>query len=288
MATDIQPLQGKTVVITGATSGIGQVGAERLAQLGARIVFVARERARGEATLARLRSLSPACEPSVHYADLSLVAQTKLVAARIAAAEPRIDVLINNAGALFAKRQLTSEGLERTFATNHLSYFVLTNLLLERLWGVPDARIVSTSSAAHRRGQINYADLQWTQGYRGFTVYGCSKLMNILFTRELARRLGDSGVTANCLHPGFVATRFGDGNGGLMAFALKCAKRLGALTPEQGARTLIYLAASGAVAGHTGDYFSQCRPAATSARSQSDDDARRLWDISAQLTGVGT
>src|SRR6185437_14730834 len=142
----------------------------------------------------------------------------------------------------------------------------------------PGARIVSTSSAAHRRARLNFADLQWEHDYKGFAVYGCSKLMNILFTRELARRLGDSKVTANCLHPGFVATRFGDGNGGVMTLFLKLAKRL-ALTPEQGAQTLIYLASSAAVAQHTGDYFYQCKPAATSARAQSDDDARRLWEL---------
>ncbi len=292
MPTDNQPMQGKTVVMTGATSGIGQVAAERLAQQGARIVFVARDRARGEATLARLRSLGPArqsvsgAEHAVHYADLSLLADMKRVAAQITAVEPRIDVLVNNAGAVFARRELTAEGFERTFATNHLSYFVVTHLLLERLKATPGARIVSTSSAAHRRARLNFADLQWEHGYRGFVVYGCSKLMNILFTRELARRLGDGGVTANCLHPGFVATRFGDDSGGWLAFTLKCAKRL-ALTPEQGAQTLIYLASSPAVAQHTGDYFYRCRPAATSAQARSDDDARRLWDLSAQLTGIG-
>ncbi len=287
MGTDIEPMQGKTVVISGATSGIGQVAAERLAQQGARIVFIARDRMRGEAMLARLRSLSPGREPAVHYADLSLIAEMKRVAGEIAASEPRIEVLVNNAGALFARRELTPEGLERTLATNHLSYFVITNLLLERLKATPGARIVSTSSAAHRQGQIDFADLQSAQHYRGFAAYGSSKLMNILFTRELARRLGPSGVTANCLHPGFVATRFGDNNGGLTAFSIRLGKRFGGLTPEQGAQTLIYLASSAAVARDTGGYFYKCRPAPISARARSDEDARRLWEISAQLTGVG-
>jgi retinol dehydrogenase 12 len=291
MPTENEPMLGKTVVITGATSGIGLVAAERLAQQGARIVFIARDRARGEAMLARLRSLGPARqsvsgrEHAVHYADLSLLAQMKRVAAQIAATEPRIDVLVNNAGALFARRELTAEGFERTFATNHLAYFVVTNLLLERLKATLGARIVSTSSAAHRRAQLDFDNLQWEHDYRGFAAYASSKLMNILFTRELARRLGDAAVTANCLHPGFVATRFGDGNGGLMEFFLKFAKRL-ALTPEQGAQTLIYLASSAAVAQHTGDYFYRCRPAAMSALAQSDADARRLWELSARLTGV--
>jgi retinol dehydrogenase 12 len=287
MAIDSQPMLGRTVVITGATSGIGQVAAERLAQLGARIVFIARDRARGEAALARLRSLGPGIEPAVHYADLSLVAEMKRAATQIAVSEPIIDVLINNAGAYFAERQLTAEGLERTFATNHLAYFVITNLLLAQLKAARGARIVSTSSAAHRRGQVHFADLQSAQEYRGFAVYSNSKLMNILFTRELARRLGECGVTANCLHPGLVATRFGDANPRATSFLFRCVKRLAGVSPEQGARTLIYLASSGAAAGHTGEYFYHCRPAATSTRARNDADARRLWEVSAQLTGVG-
>jgi NAD(P)-dependent dehydrogenase (short-subunit alcohol dehydrogenase family) len=209
----------------------------------------------------------------------------KRVAEAIAASEPRIDVLINNAGALFTTRQVTGDALEMTFATNHIAYFVVTNLLLERLKATPGARIVSTSSDAHRRAKLDFNDLQWEKHYSGPGMYGRSKLMNILFTRELARRLAGTGVTANCFHPGFVATRFGDANGGLAAVGLKFAK-LFALSPEEGAKTLIYLASSPDLAGVTGAYFYKCKQVTPTAEAQNDADARRLWDVSVQLSGL--
>ena len=208
-------MHGKVVVITGATSGIGWVAAEKLAQMGARLVLIARDRSRGEATLARLREAGPGAGHTVHYADLSTIAEMKRVAGVIAAAEPRIDVLINNAGALFSSRQVTPDGLEMTFATNHMSYFVVTLGLADRLRATPGARVVNTSSDAHKRAHLDFDDLQSAKGYRGFPVYGRSKLCNILFTRELAKRWDGTGVTANSLHPGFVSTRFGDRSGGM-------------------------------------------------------------------------
>lgn len=280
------PMQGKTIVITGATSGIGEVAAHSLAEQGARIVFVARDPERAEATLRRLRTAAPDQAHAFHVADLSRLSEMQRVAQQIAGAERRIDVLINNAGAIFPARELTQDGLERTFATNHLAYFVLTNLLLDRLRATPGARIVSTSSGAHRGAKLDFADLQSQNGYRAFGVYGRSKLMNILFTRELARRLAGTGVSANCLHPGFVATRFGDSGRGVMSVGLKMAKKF-ALTPEAGARTIIYLASSPEVEGVTGKYFYQCKPATPSREAQNDEDARRLWTLSAQLAGVG-
>ena len=279
-------MQGKTVVITGATSGIGEVAAYSLAQQGARIVLIARDRARGEATMKRLESIAPGRNHGIHYANLSRLAEMKRVAEAIAASEPRIDVLINNAGALFATRQVTGDALEMTFATNHIAYFVITNLLLERLQATPGARIVSTSSDAHRRGKLNCNDLQGEKQYSGSGMYGRSKLMNILFTRELARRLAGTGVTANCFHPGFVATRFGDANGGLIALALKLGKTTFALTPEEGAKTLIYLASSPEVAGVSGAYFYKCKQETPTPEAQNDANARRLWDISLQLSGL--
>jgi NAD(P)-dependent dehydrogenase (short-subunit alcohol dehydrogenase family) len=180
-------IQGKVVVITGATSGIGQIAAERLARLGARLVMVARDRARGEAMLARLDALAPRAAHVVRYADLSLLAETRRVAEEIAGAEPRIDVLINNAGAIFSRRTVTPEGFERTFALNHMSYFVLTSVLRERLLASAPARIVNTASNAHRRGHLDFDDLQSERHYQPFAVYGTSKLCNILFARELAR-----------------------------------------------------------------------------------------------------
>lgn len=293
-------MNGKTVVITGATSGIGQVAAESLAKMGAKIVQIARDRERGEAAVRRLREINPAAPHSVYYVDLSLMSEMKRVAAQIAQAELRVDVLINNAGALFGTYQPTAEGLERTFALNHMSYFLLTHGLCERLLASAPARVVSTSSDAHAAATLDFDDLQSVKTYSnkslgewlryggpGFKVYGRSKLCNILFTRELARRLGNTGVTANCLHPGFVATRFGDETGGLMSFGISIAKRF-ALTPEQGAETLIYLASSPDVAKVTGQYFHKSRLATPSAGAQDDTAAQRLWQASAQLAGYST
>ncbi|MBU6471717.1 MAG: SDR family oxidoreductase [Alphaproteobacteria bacterium] len=279
-------MQGKTVVITGATSGIGQVAAAKLAERGARIVFVARDPARGEALLRHLNAIAPGIPHAAYYADLSRLSEMKRVAGEIAAAEPKIDVLINNAGAMFTPRQLTADGLEQTFALNHMSYFVLTNLLLENLKAAGKARIVSTASDAHRGGKFDFADLQSEQRYRAFVVYARSKLMNILFTRELARRLQGTAVTANCLHPGFVATRFGDNNTGLLKTVFGFAKNF-ALSPEKGARTLLYLATSPEVDGVSGKYFDKSRPTTPSKEAQDDAAAAKLWQVSAEISGVG-
>jgi NAD(P)-dependent dehydrogenase (short-subunit alcohol dehydrogenase family) len=289
-----QDMQGKVIVITGATSGIGQVAAERLAGMGARIVQVARDRQRGEAALERLQACGSGAAHAIYYADLSRLSEMKRVASEIAAAEPHIDVLINNAGALFGSRQVTEDGLERTFALNHVAYFVLTQGLHERLVASAPARIVNTASDAHEAAKLDFDDLQSVEAYRGsfwqslryggpgFKVYGRSKLCNILFTRELARRLQGAGVTANCLHPGFVATRFGDQSGGLASFGVGVAKRF-ALSPQEGAETLVFLASSPEVAGVTGGYFYKCRPVAPSQAAQDDKASQRLWEETAKL-----
>jgi NAD(P)-dependent dehydrogenase (short-subunit alcohol dehydrogenase family) len=277
-------VQGKVVVMTGATSGIGRVAAERLAQMGARLVIVARDRTRGEATLARLRAPSPGIAHRIHYADLSRLSETKRVADEIAAAEPRIDILLNNAGAIFARRAVTAEGLERTFALNHMAYFVLTAGLRDRLLAAAPARIVNTASNAHRRGHVDFDDLQSARSYRPFAVYGTSKLCNILFTRELARRLVRQGVTANSFTPGFVATRFGDEAGGLYAAGVRLAK-LFARTPEEGADTLVHLASSPEVATVSGEFFSKCRPGHVTAEGRDDAVALRLWQESERIAG---
>jgi NAD(P)-dependent dehydrogenase (short-subunit alcohol dehydrogenase family) len=276
-------MNGKTVLITGATSGIGAVAARRLAELGARIVLIARDRDRAQQTLSDLRAANAGQAHTVWYADLSRLSEMKRVAAQIAAAEPKIDVLMNNAGLVVARNQRTEDGLELMFATNHLSYFVLTNLLLERLRAAGGARIVSTASEAHRRARLDFDRLQ---EQKGMTGYGTTKLCNILFTRELARRIAGTGVTANCLHPGFVATRFGDSAGGAMRAGIAVAKRLFALTPEEGAKTMVYLATSPQVAGQSGGYYDRCAPAQPSPAAQSDPDARRLWELSAAITGI--
>ena len=280
------PMRNKLVVITGATSGIGEIAADRVAQKGARIVFIARDHARGEQMRRHLQAVAAHADHTVHYADLSRISEMKRVAREIGDTEPHIDVLINNAGAMFTQRQVTEDGLERTFALNHMSYFVVTNMLLDRLRATNGARIVSTASDAHSGARLDFDDLQSGKRYSGFTVYGRSKLMNILFTRELARRLAGSGVTANCLHPGFVATRFGDASGGLMRLGIGLAKKF-ALTPEQGAETIIWLASSPEVKGKTGGYYHKCKLATPSRAAQNDADARRLWDESARISGVG-
>jgi NAD(P)-dependent dehydrogenase (short-subunit alcohol dehydrogenase family) len=279
-------MQGKTVVITGATSGIGAVTATTLARQGAKIVFIARDRARGEKMLQQLRAISPGAGHLLHCADLSVMSEMKRVAGVVANSEKKIDVLVNNAGAVFSKRELTSEGLEKTFATNHMAYFVVTAVLLERLKATPGARIVSTASDAYKTARLNFNDLQSSHGYGAFGMYGRSKLMNVLFTRQLARRLAGTGVTANCHHPGFVATRFGDSGSGFMNFLLQTSKRF-ALSPEQGAQTMLYLASSPEVAKVSATYFYKCKPAKLMRQARNDANAQRLWDVSAQLSGVG-
>lgn len=278
-------MQEKVVVITGATSGIGRVAAERLADLGARLVLVARDRTRGEATLARLRARAPSIAHRAHYADLSRMAETKRVAAEIAAAEARIDVLINNAGAMFSARQVTEDGLELTFATNHMAYVLLTHGLRERLMAGVPSRVINTASNAHRRAQLDFDDLQSARGYRGVTVYGRSKLCNILYTRELARRWAGTGVTANSLHPGFVATRFGDQSGGLLSYGVRLAKLFG-ISSEKGAETIVYLASSPEVAVISGGYFYQCQLATPTRAAQDDASAQRLWSETMKLAGI--
>jgi NAD(P)-dependent dehydrogenase (short-subunit alcohol dehydrogenase family) len=277
-------MRGKTVVITGATSGIGAVAARRLAELGARIVIVARDKERAAATLRDLRAANAEEAHTAFYADLSRLSEMKRVAAEIAAAEPKVDVLMNNAGLVSSGNRRTEDGLELMFATNHLSYFVLSNLLLQRLRAAGGARIVSTASNAHRRATLDFDRLQELQGVSG---YGVTKLCNILFTRELARRIAATGVSANCLHPGFVATRFGDNARGVLRTGIRVAKRLFAISPAEGAQTMVYLASSPQVAGRSGGYYERCAPAEPTRAAQSDADATRLWQLSAAVTGIG-
>lgn len=275
-------MNGRTIVITGATSGIGEIAAETLAKIGARIVLVARDKSRGNATLARLKKIAPGVAHSAYFADLVHLSEMKRVAREIAQREPPIDILINNAGALFAKSQITDDGLERTFALNHMAYFVLTEGLRERLLAAGGARIINTASEAHRSATLDLDDLQSTKRYGGRKAYNRSKLYNILFTRELARRLHGTGVTANCLHPGFVATRFGDQSGGLISRFIWLAK-LFAISPIKGAETIVYLATSPEVAEMTGQYFYKCRLTTPSRSGQDDRSALALWQRSAAL-----
>jgi NAD(P)-dependent dehydrogenase (short-subunit alcohol dehydrogenase family) len=276
-------MKGKTVVITGATSGIGQIAAEQLAGMGARIIMVARDVSRADRTVGQLGLIAPGINHRVYIGDLSLISETKRIAAEIAAHEQSIDVLINNAGAMFSAREVTQDGIERTFATNHLSYFVLTLGLVNVLNTAPPARIVNTASAAHKGVSVDFDDLQCARRYKALQAYGKSKLCNILFTRELARRLKDRGIVANCLHPGFVATRFGDQSGGVLSLAVRVAK-LFAISPHRGAQTIVYLASDPQAAQFTGDYFYKMRPTAPSRAAQDDASAALLWSRSIELS----
>jgi retinol dehydrogenase-12 len=278
-------IEGKLCVITGATSGIGLITAERLARMGARLVLVGRDPTRGERALARIKAGAPRAEVSLHYADLSRLDALHTLAAGLAALS-RIDVLINNAGAMFWRRHVTADGLERTFALNHMAYFVLTALLRDKLAASSPARIVNVASDAHRGARLDFGDLQSAHNYSGMRTYSRSKLCNILFTRELARRLAGTAVTANCLHPGFVNSRFGDNNPGLVGIGTRIAKQLFAISPERGAETPVYLASSPEVEGKTGGYYDRCAPSTPSREAQDDAAARRLWEESARIAGL--
>ena len=275
-------MHGKTVVATGATSGIGEAAVLELARMGARIVFVARDQHRGDATMHKLETIAPQLGHRMHLADLSRVAETRRVGAAIAESEPRVDVLINNAGAMFSERHETAEGLELTFALNHMAYFVLTQALIARLGASGPARVVSTASAAHLGASLDFDDLQSVKSYNGFKVYGRSKLANILFTRELARRLAGTGVVANCLHPGVVATRFGDQSGGLTGWAMPLVRPF-FIAPEKGADTIVYLASSPEAEKLSGGYFAKRKVTQPSPAALDDDAARRLWEASEAL-----
>jgi retinol dehydrogenase 12 len=275
-------MRGKTCVITGATSGIGQAAAKALVAMGARVIMVARSRARAE-VFSGIRAPSPHARPRVYYADLSRLNDMKRIAAEILSTEPSIDVLVNNAGAMFSNRSITEDGLERTFALNHVAYFVLANALRKSLVAGAHARVINTSSAVHRGAKLDFHNLQSLQGFNGIYAYARSKLYNILFTRELARRLEGSGVTVNSFHPGVVATRFGDESGGLISPGFGLIKRLFGMSAKEGARTLLYLACSAEMKKNTGNYFERCRQVRPSPEAENDDYARRLWEETARL-----
>lgn len=251
-------------------------------------MLVARDTSRAEATLKRLQKVSPeTVAHTAHFADLSLVAETRRVGQEIVAVEPRIDVLINNAGLICARRQVTAEGYELTFATNHLAYFVLTHELLPRLLASAPARIVNTASEVHRGAKLDFRDLQSEHGYSGFEVYAKSKLANVLFTNELARRLSGKVVAANSLHPGVVASRFGlprEGQGGDLSSAGFLSAH--GISPEEGSETIVYLASVADAAKATGQYFNQCRAVTPSKEAQDRAVAEKLWEESEQLAGI--
>ncbi len=277
----------KTILITGATSGIGRVAAESLAQQGAHVVLVGRNAAKTEAAVAEIKRATGNASVDYLLADLSEQSQVRALAEQFLSRYPRLDVLINNAGGIFGTRRLTAEGREMTWALNHLNYFQITHLLLDRLLASGPARIINVASNAHRRVPgLNFDDLESARGYSAFGAYGRSKLANVLFTYELARRLANTPVTANTLHPGLIRTGFGANNGPLWAMLYVFINALGR-TPAQGADTLIYLAASPAVEGLTGQYFHERQAKPSSPASYDEAAARRLWQVSAEATSAG-
>ncbi len=297
-------MQGKTVVITGATGGIGLETARGLAKLGARVAIVARSRPRGEAAIAEIKQTVPDAQLELALADLYSLAEIRQVGAELRAKHPKIDVLINNAGMIHGKRELTVDGFEKTFALNHLAPFLLTYELRDALVKASPARVVTLSSGGHNLQYFTWDDLATRNRWMGQTlVYGASKLCNIWFAKEAARRFASKGsgpgpdkkgsgpgpdkktVTSNAVHPGVVATGFGQTGSKLFQIGAKLTRRF-MLTMEQGARTSIYVASSPEVADVTGEYFYKSKVKTPSARARDAGDARTLWELSEKLCGI--
>jgi NAD(P)-dependent dehydrogenase (short-subunit alcohol dehydrogenase family) len=278
-------MDGKTVVVTGASSGIGRATAKALAARGAHIVMVFRESGRAANAYREVRGASTGGTVDLLLCDLSSLQSVRECGVRFRERHKRCDVLINNAGIYLSKRQVTVDSFETTFAVNHLSHFLLTHLLLDVLKNSAPSRIITVSSQAHRVGGINIDDLQSQKRYSAFRAYQQSKLANVLFTYELARRLDPSQVTANALHPGVVRTRFGQTDNGFMKIGVKLAGFM-MISPDKGALTSVYLASSPDVAGTTGQYFMRCRPARSSRISYDREAAGRLWKASERLCGI--
>jgi NAD(P)-dependent dehydrogenase (short-subunit alcohol dehydrogenase family) len=276
-------MQGKVCLVTGATSGIGQETARVLADRGATVVIVGRNPAKVAETVKEIQAATHNQQVSGLVGDLSVQAEVRRVAQAFLAQHDRLHVLINNAGMLSLQRRTTPDGLESTFALNHMGYFLLTNLLLPTLKASAPARIVNVASDAHRGARLDFADLQGARSYRAMRAYGQSKLANIMFTYELARRLQGTGLTANALHPGFVASGFARNNGPVVAFFMNTLLRPMQISNAKGAATSIYLATSPEVEGVTGKYFDRRKPVASSDASYNQADQQRLWEISEGL-----
>ena len=278
-------LSGKVCLLTGATRGIGRAAADALARTGLTLALVGRDKARVDDTVVAVKSASGNARVEGLVADLSLRSEVRRLAAEIRAKYPRLDILVNNAGAIFTRREETTEGTEKTLALNHLGYFLLTLELLPLLKASAPARVVNVASDAHRGMRLDFEDLENRKRYSGLRVYGQSKLMNILFTEELARRLAGTGVTVNSLHPGVVATGFGHNSPGLFSTLVKIAAPL-LSTPEKGAQTLVYLATSPEVEGVTGKYFTKSRMVQPSPAARDGEAAQKLWEASERLVAV--
>jgi retinol dehydrogenase-12 len=276
-------MNGGVCVVTGATSGIGQATAAALARRGAQLILVSRDRGRGEAAVAKL-AVAGGPAPRLEVADLASMAQVRALAGRLAALE-RIDVLVNNAGLMAGQRRVTADGHDEVFAVNHLAPFLLTSLLLGKLAASGPARVVTVASGAHTAARLDLDDLQLERGWESWRAYANSKLANILFTRELARRLAGAAVTANCAHPGLVRTRFGRETRQPMRTAVTLARPF-MLSPQRGARTVVYLATSPAVVAATGGYYVKSERREPSPAARDAVTAHRLWQLSEELTGL--
>ncbi len=277
-------MTSKLAIVTGASAGIGLETCIGLAKQDFHVVMVARNEQRGEDARKLVWKAVPDAKVDLLLADFASLADVRALAAQILDRYERIDVLVNNAGMFDVKRQVSKDGFEMTFAVNHLAPFLLTNLLLARLKASGAARIVNVASTAHRRGWMDWDDLQKERSYKWLETYSQSKLANILFTRELALRLKDTRVTANSLHPGLVATNIA-GRNWMSALFMKLGRPF-LISPAKGAETTIYLATSPEVEGVSGDYFDKSAPTETTGAARNMDDARRLWDISARMVGL--
>jgi len=280
-------MSGKVILITGATRGIGRMAAHGIAPTGATIVVVGRDQARVDTLISELQPIAGCGPLHGEVCDLTDQADVRALVDRFKTRFDRLDVLVNNAGAIFTKKVNTVDGFERTWALNHNAYFLLTTLLQDILRSTGGARVVSTASDAHRPGKMHWDDLQFERrGTKaGWSTYCQSKLANILFTRELSRRLDGSGVTANCLHPGFVNTGFSRNNGS-MARLLMTISRPFQRKDTKGAETVVWLAVSEEAEGLTGEYCHNCKPAKPTGRARNDEDAARLWGLSEEMTGT--
>jgi retinol dehydrogenase-14 len=279
-------MAGRTVLVTGGTGGIGKAIAIGLATIGARVGITGRDLARAEQAAADIRTAAGNPAVDAFAADMSSQAEVRRLAVAVLEAYPRLDVLVNNVGGFWAHRHATADGLERTFALNHLAPFLLTNLLLDRLKASAPARVVTISSGAQSMGRIEFDDLQGARSYSGPRAYNQSKLANIMFTNELARRLEGTGVTANSLHPGVVRTNFGsEDQAGFFAVMSRLALPL-LKSPAQGAQTPVYLASSPDVDGVTGQFFVNRKPKTANKVAYDTEMTTRLWQVSADLVGM--
>jgi NAD(P)-dependent dehydrogenase (short-subunit alcohol dehydrogenase family) len=283
-------MEGRVCLVTGASSGIGLETAVGLAKLGGTAVITARNEAKGKKALAHVISRSGSENVDLMMVDFASMASIRRFADEFKSRYDRLEVLVNNAGAVNMSRSETEDGFETTFGVNHLGYFLLTNLLLDLIKVSAPARIVNVSSRAHFRAEMDFADLNSEKSYRGFTSYGRSKLANVLFTYELARRLEGTGVTANCLHPGVVRSGFGqNANNGWLGIFFKTFYTVAvpfSKSNAEGAETSIYLASSPEVEGVTGKYFADCAETPSSVASHDVEAQKRLWEISEEMTGV--